>query len=85
MEVNEERLIPLLLKFLKKETKNMARVRERGINTPYLLFIDYEERKIYMQYVTNSLKLRDYFFKLSAVKKSEGDSIAYMRGNVRRS
>ncbi len=50
----------------------MARVRERGINTPYLLFIDYEERKIYMQYVTNSLKLRDYLFKLSTENKGEG-------------
>ena len=46
-----------------KEVKNMTKARKFGINTPYILFVDYENRKIYMQYVANSIKMRDFLNK----------------------
>ena len=41
----------------------MAKARKFGINTPYVLFVDYDQRKIYMQYVSNSMKMRDFLNK----------------------
>lgn len=41
----------------------MTKARKFGINTPYVLFVDYENRKIYMQYVANSMKMRDFLNK----------------------
>lgn len=41
----------------------MAKARKNGINTPYVLFVDYEKRMIFMQYVSNSMKIRDFLNK----------------------
>ena len=41
----------------------MTKARKFGINTPYILFVDYENRKVYMQYVANSMKMRDFLNK----------------------
>ncbi len=41
----------------------MAKVRKYGLNAPYILYCDLEGKKIYMQYLKNSLKLRDYIFR----------------------
>jgi TP53 regulating kinase-like protein len=38
----------------------MVKAKKIGINVPYLMNIDYESKKIYMQYIDNSLKLRDF-------------------------
>ncbi len=43
----------------------MVKARKHGINTPYVLFVDYVQRKIYMQYVANSIKMRDFLNKES--------------------
>jgi TP53 regulating kinase-like protein len=40
------------------ESRNMARAAKHGINTPYLLFVDTINRKIYMQYVETSVPLK---------------------------
>ncbi|CAI2379651.1 unnamed protein product [Moneuplotes crassus] len=34
-----------------QETRNMARVKKAGVNTPALFFLDHENRKIYMEYL----------------------------------
>lgn len=41
----------------------MAKARKAGVNTPYLMNVDMENRRIYMQYV-KSTKLRDFLFSL---------------------
>ena len=43
----------------------MVKARKHGINTPYVLFVDYVQRKIYMQYVADSMKMRDFLNKES--------------------
>ncbi len=40
----------------------MTKARKIGINTPYVLFVDMPERKIYMQYV-RAETARDYLFR----------------------
>eukprot|EP01017_Pseudomicrothorax_dubius_P033604 TRINITY_DN4517_c0_g1_i5.p1 TRINITY_DN4517_c0_g1~~TRINITY_DN4517_c0_g1_i5.p1 ORF type:complete len:242 (+),score=38.32 TRINITY_DN4517_c0_g1_i5:157-882(+) len=51
------------------EVRNMSKLRKQGINTPYILFVDMSERKIYMQYVESSFKLRDLIYKMEGRTK----------------
>lgn len=41
------------------ESRNIARAYKNGINVPGLLFIDTINRKIYMQYIDNSVQLKE--------------------------
>lgn len=43
----------------------MAKARKAGVNTPFLYNVNLENRQIYMQHV-ESIKLRDFIFKLDA-------------------
>ena len=38
----------------------MAKARSIGVNTPYIVYVDMKFNSIYMQYIKNSLKLKDY-------------------------
>jgi len=51
----------------------MVKARKFGINTPYILFADYDNRKIYMQYVANSVKMRDF------LNKNPPESSSYLK------
>ena len=42
-----------------QESRNLARASKFGINTPYILFVDLINRKIYMQYIENSVTLKE--------------------------
>jgi len=44
------------------ESKNMNRARKAGVNTPYVMFVDLNDCKIYMQYIENSIMVKDYFY-----------------------
>ena len=41
------------------ESRNMSRALKFGINTPYLIFINIVNRKIYMQYIENSITVKE--------------------------
>ena len=41
------------------ESRNMARASKSGINTPYLIFVNLMTRKIYMQYIENSITVKE--------------------------
>jgi TP53 regulating kinase-like protein len=41
------------------ESRNMARAMKFGINTPYLIFVNLITRKIYMQYIENSVTVKE--------------------------
>lgn len=57
-----------------QEVKNMAKARKFGVNTPYIIFVDYSNRKIYMQYVENSMKLRDFLNKEQTAQPSNANA-----------
>ena len=38
----------------------MVKARSIGVNTPYIVQVDMQNKSIYMQYIKNSLKLKDY-------------------------
>ena len=41
------------------ESRNMSRALKFGINTPYLIFVNLITRKIYMQYIENSVTVKE--------------------------
>jgi len=40
----------------------MARARKAGVNTPYIMHVDTETHKIYMQYVNDAVMIKEYFY-----------------------
>ena len=38
----------------------MVKARSIGVNTPYIIHVDTYNKSIYMQYINNSLKLKEY-------------------------
>ena len=40
-----------VLKVTNQEVRNMAKLRKAGVETPYILFTDMNERKIYMEFI----------------------------------
>jgi len=38
----------------------LAKARKAGVETPYLLFVDMEKRKIYMQFVGNAVTMKEF-------------------------
>ena len=38
----------------------MTKARSIGVNTPYIMYVDTNGSSIYMQYIKNSLKLKEY-------------------------
>ena len=38
----------------------MVKARKLGLDVPYLMNIDYDTKKIYMQYIEKAIKLRDF-------------------------
>ena len=45
-----------------QEARNMARARKAGVNTPYIMHVDTETHKIYMQYVNDAVMIKEYFY-----------------------
>jgi len=45
-----------------QEARNMARARKAGVNTPYVMHVDTETHKIYMQYVNDAVMIKEYFY-----------------------
>ncbi len=62
------------------ESRNIARAYKSGINTPNLLFVDLINRKIFMQYVDNSVQLKEVLRTIFLSNKSSSDtSIVLLR------
>ena len=40
----------------------MARARKAGVNTPFMIYVDTNEYKIYMQNIENCIMVKDYFY-----------------------
>ena len=46
------------------ESRNLAKLYKIGVNTPYVLFVDLITRKIYMQYIENSVMMKNILRKI---------------------
>lgn len=57
------------------ESRNIARALKFGINTPHLLFVDMLNRKIFMQYVNNSIQLKELLKIIYSTKDSKYDTL----------
>jgi tRNA A-37 threonylcarbamoyl transferase component Bud32 len=45
---------------IKAEVKNLNRARKMGVNTPYVIHVDFDKLQIYMQKVPFSMKVKDF-------------------------
>ena len=46
----------------------MARARKAGVNTPYVMHVDTDNHKIYMQYVHDAVTIKEFFYFLQRNK-----------------
>ena len=49
---------------LLNESRNLAKLNKIGLNTPYILFVDVLNRKIYMEYIEESCMLKNVLKKI---------------------
>jgi len=55
----------------RSEVRTMMKCRACGIHTPAVYFVDMEEHKIYMEYLQDTVTVRDY---IHGIQKASGDS-----------
>mmetsp|Transcript_10263 Transcript_10263/g.11148 ORF Transcript_10263/g.11148 Transcript_10263/m.11148 type:complete len:261 (+) Transcript_10263:31-813(+) len=48
-----------------QETRNMTRLSKEGLNAPAVYFVDTVENKIYMEYIANSVMVKDFLRSLN--------------------
>jgi len=54
----------LTKKRILQEARNMSRVRKSGVYTPHLILIDEINRKIYMEFIENSITVKELIWTL---------------------
>jgi TP53 regulating kinase-like protein len=59
-----------------QESRNMAKVRKAGVNTPALYFLDQENRRIYMEYFADPvITVKDFLLGAGNLGKHSTDSL----------
>lgn len=58
----------------------MVKARKLGLDVPYLMNIDYETKKIYMQFIEKAIKLRDFLQEFA--EKVDQTIVIEMMNNV---
>ncbi|KAK2152600.1 hypothetical protein LSH36_323g02018 [Paralvinella palmiformis] len=59
----------------KSEVRSMLRCRTQGIQTPAVFFVNTEENKIYMEYVNDSVTVRDYIIQVQSSSDDAASSL----------
>jgi TP53 regulating kinase-like protein len=72
--VMDERLTK---KRIQSEAKNLDRARKQGVNTPYVLKVSYQDKKIYMQYLKGYEPCKEYFRKFTHIDQCSATKCAF--------
>jgi TP53 regulating kinase-like protein len=65
---------------IKAEQKTIKRCEDQGIRVPKLYHVDFNERKVYMEYFDKAITAKEYIFKLE--KSSDFDALDVLCGKI---
>lgn len=62
------------------ESRNLARAYKNGINTPNVYFVDLINRRIYLEYIENSVMLKEILREIYASNESVEKNLNLIEG-----